>query len=172
MVMMGEMPSTPPTRAVAVEMRPPIFRYFKVSTTAYSRSFSRRAVSSAASCAAVNPSSRRPGRLRHQKAQRKCNGLRVHHKHIAAAQQVPGNGRRLTGAGHGGGNKNAHRLVAPVQHLLKHIDKGFRIDLRGGWQRFSRPQSLIKPGVGNIYAVPGSTLLQNGRSAEAPAPPV
>ena len=37
MVMMGLIPRRPPTTAVAPEMRPPIFRYLRVSTTASSR---------------------------------------------------------------------------------------------------------------------------------------
>ena len=55
MVMMGEMPSRPPTTAVAVEMRPPIFRYFRVFTTASRRTRPVRASSRAAISPADSP---------------------------------------------------------------------------------------------------------------------
>ena len=54
MVIMGLMFSSAPTTAEAVEMRPPIFRYFSVSTTA-SR---RRRPASSSSLAASSPAER------------------------------------------------------------------------------------------------------------------
>ena len=152
------MPRMLATRALLAESRPPIFRYFKSSMKAHSRTRGTRPWISSTIWGAVRAPVPHLHRLLHQKAQGEGDVEGIGEVDIGGAQDVLGHGGGLEGAAHFGGDEQAHHLITAVYKGLEILLELGRGDLGRVGQLVGRRQLLVKVLGGQVQVGPVALL--------------